>query len=62
MSNRSIILEKMWLFISIITLFIAIYETYNKQISDTYPFFIISAISAMMYFLRKNTKQNKHQQ
>jgi|GEM_PF-4399179 hypothetical protein len=59
MNKRSIILEKMWLFISIIVLFIAIYETYHKHISETYPLFIISGISAMMFALRKNIRQNK---
>lgn len=59
MNKRSKILEKMWLFISVITFVVAIYETYHKHISETYPLFIISGISAMMFALRKTIRQNK---
>ncbi len=58
MNKRSIFLERMWLFIAIITLIMAIYETSRKPIAETYPLYIISGISILMYSLRRTVRKN----
>lgn len=57
MNKRSIILERMWLVIAFATLILAIVETSRKSLNQTYPLFIIAAISFFMFSLRRTVRK-----
>ncbi|MGQ9848055.1 MAG: hypothetical protein ACUVQP_11235 [Bacteroidales bacterium] len=57
MIKRSLILERMWLVIAFATLILAIFETSRKPFNQTYPLFVIAAISFFMYLLRRTTRR-----
>lgn len=57
MNKRSLILERMWLVIAFVILVLAVFETSRKPFNQTYPLFIIAAISFFMYSLRKTIRK-----
>lgn len=53
------IVELIWLALSIFSFVTGIYETFQKGIGESYWFFIITAISVLMYFYRKNLRKKR---
>lgn len=57
MNKRSLILERMWFVIAFVTLILAVIETSRKPFNQTYPLFIIAAISFFMFSLRRSIRK-----
>jgi hypothetical protein len=47
----------MWLVIAFATLILAVFETSRKPFNQTYPLFIIAAISFFMFSLRRTVRK-----
>ena len=62
-SPISKVLETMWFFIGFITALLAIYQTTNVGIKESYTLYIVSGIAFAMYFFRRHLRnkiKNKH--
>jgi MFS superfamily sulfate permease-like transporter len=49
-------LEKMWLMIGILTIFIAIYKSIFVSIQDGVYFLVFSAVAFLLFWLRKRQR------
>jgi len=52
-TKKSRALEILWLVTSFICLFTGVHQTINISLSKSYPFFIFTALSFLMYLLRR---------
>jgi len=55
----AIILEYVWLVLAIFAALYGIYKSSRQGLNESYMFFIISAIAAFMYMLRKAMRKFK---
>lgn len=54
-------MELIWAVLTIVSLLLGIYGTFMDGIAQSYPLFIISAISGMMYMIRKTMRKKEQE-
>ncbi|MFP4366136.1 MAG: hypothetical protein ACLFQA_03480 [Bacteroidales bacterium] len=57
--NLAHILEIVWLTLAILSLLAGIYNWYQPESGDSIMFFVITLLSLMMYFYRRNLRKSK---
>ena len=55
------ILEYAWLAVAIFSVIAAVHKTYRQGFAESYPFYIITFISILMFFFRRYTRKNNTQ-
>lgn len=50
------ILEYTWLTIAILSFFAGLHRTYKAGIKESFPFFIMTFVSVLMYMFRRNQR------
>ena len=52
-SKFNFVIEIVWLVVAILGILAGIHKTYQTDFKESYPFFIIAAISIFIYLLRR---------
>lgn len=58
MGKTSVIMESIWFVLAVLCLALAIYATIKQGINQSYMFFILSAVAALMGGLRMYRRKN----
>jgi len=56
---KSQIREYMWLLAAVVCFITGIHQTFTQGISNSYVFFIFTALALLLYLLRRNHRKNK---
>lgn len=57
--NKMSGMEFIWLVIALGTAGYGLYETFTQGLGHSYPLFIITAIAAMMHYIRKQMRKQE---
>ena len=52
-SKFNFAIEIVWLTVAILSIIAGVHKTYQTNLNESYPFFIITAISTFIYLIRR---------